>query len=160
MAKVCLFQKENIMCTLTVSALFYDLWSYCWADHNSSSITLLMTETHFPLAGFVQRALGDLQWGTWECWLMKGSTWAGSVCLQTRKPAVPWIALREVWPAGQGRWFCPSTLLSWDPTWSTTSSCIGPPTQEEHWAVGVGPSRRGPQRWSESWSTSPVRTGW
>ena len=25
-----------------------------------------------------------------------------------------------------GRWFCPSTLHSWDPTWSTVSSCVGP----------------------------------
>ena len=31
------------------------------------------------------------------------------LCLQPRKPNTSWVASREVWPAGQGRWFCPST---------------------------------------------------
>ena len=36
-----------------------------------------------------------------------------------------------MWPAGRGRWFCPSTLLWWDPTWSPASSSgVG-------WMVGL-----------------------
>ena len=28
----------------------------------------------------------------------------------------------DLWPAGQGRWFCSSALLWWDPAWSPASS--------------------------------------
>jgi len=34
-----------------------------------------------------------------------------NMCLQPRRPNVSWAASRELWPAGQGRGFCPSTLL-------------------------------------------------
>jgi len=47
----------------------------------------------------------------WGCWLMKDSTWVGDVHLQLRRPTISWVASRETWPAGWGRWFCPSTLL-------------------------------------------------
>ena len=93
-----------------------------------------------------------------ECQLMKDSTWASNVRLQPRRPTVSWVALREVWPAGRGRGFCPSTLPSWDPTWSTVSSSGASNTRRTQscWSR----SRGGPQRWSEVWSTSPVSTGW
>ena len=45
-----------------------------------------------------------------------------NVRLRPRKPNVSWGASKEGWPAGRGRWFCSSTLLSWDPTWSPASS--------------------------------------
>ena len=44
------------------------------------------------------------------------------VCFKT----LSWVASREAWPAGWRRWFCPSTLLSWDATWSTSSSSGAP----------------------------------
>ena len=36
-----------------------------------------------------------------------------------RRPTVSRAASKKAWPAGQGRWFCPSTLLWWDLTWSS-----------------------------------------
>ena len=58
----------------------------------------------------------------WGCWWVKSWTWASNVCLQPRKPTVSWAASKEAWPAGRGRWFWPSALLPWDPTWSVGSS--------------------------------------
>jgi len=63
-----------------------------------------------------------------------------------------------VWSAGQGRGFCPFTLLSWDPTWSP-ASCSGDPNKRRTWMCWSR-CRGGPRRWSEGWSTSPTRTGW
>ena len=57
---------------------------------------------------------------TWGCWLMRSSTWPGSVCSQARKPTISWAASPEAWPAGCGRGFCPSALTH--PTWSHVSS--------------------------------------
>lgn len=44
------------------------------------------------------------------------------------------------------------------PSWSV-AVCSGPPAQERHRAVGVGPEGR-PWRFTESWSTSATQTGW
>ena len=41
----------------------------------------------------------------WWCQLMKTQCEL-AVCLQPRRPAVSWVASREVWPASWGRWFC------------------------------------------------------
>ena len=68
------------------------------------------------------------------------------------------IALGHMqWPAGQGRRFCPSTLLWWDPTWGPASSS-GAPSTRKTWACWSG-SRGGPQKWSKAWNTSPVSWG-
>ena len=75
-----------------------------------------------------------------------------------KKPIVSWASSREAWPAGRGRWFCPFTLLSWDPTCSTASDS-GAPNTRRTWMCWSG-SRGGPRKWSEGWSTSPMRTGW
>ena len=56
------------------------------------------------------------------------------------------------------RWFCPSTPLSWDPTWSPASSSEALSTGKT-WTCWSG-SGRGLQKWSEEWNTSPIRTGW
>ena len=66
--------------------------------------------------------------------------------------------LHQDWPAGWGRWFCPSTLLSWDPTCSTTCSS-GIPSTSKTWTCWSG-SRGGPWKQSEGWNTSPVKKGW
>ena len=58
---------------------------------------------------------------TWGYSWMKSWMWANNVCLQPRRPTIPWAA-SEVWRAGQGRWFWPSALLWWEPTWSPASS--------------------------------------
>jgi len=75
-----------------------------------------------------------------------------------RKPTISGAASREAWPAGWGMGFCPFTPLSWDPTWSPASSS-GAPNIRRTWMCWSG-SRGTPRRWSESWSTSPTRTGW
>ena len=73
-----------------------------------------------------------LQRRTWGCWWMKNWIWASNVCLQPRKPIASWAASKEAWPAGRGRWFSPSTLLLWDPTWNTESSS-GTPSVRKTW---------------------------
>jgi len=67
-------------------------------------------------------------------------------------------------PAGWGRWFCSSTLLSCDPTWST-ASCSRAPNTRRTWCCW-SESREGPQRWpssswrglQESWGVTFIRT--
>jgi len=53
-----------------------------------------------------------LQRRTWGSQWTKSWTWASSVLLQPRRPAEPWAASDEGWPAGQGRWLSPSPLCS------------------------------------------------
>ena len=95
---------------------------------------------------------------TWAyCW-MRRSTSASNVRLQPRKPTMSWAAARAAWPSGWGRGFCPFTPLSWDPMGSPASSS-GAPNIGRTWMCWSG-TRGGPRRWSEGWSTSPMRTGW
>lgn len=44
--------------------------------------------------------------------LVRSLTWTGSVCLQLRKPTVPWTASKAVWPEGGGD-DCPHLLCSY-----------------------------------------------
>ena len=81
-----------------------------------------------------------------------------ATCLQPRRPTISWDASKEAWPAGWGRWFCPSTLLWWDSTWSPASSS-GALSTGKTWTSWIG-SRGGPQKWSEGCNTFPVRKGW
>jgi len=109
--------------------------------------------------GWAENGLREALTGRiWECQLMNYSTWDGNVHLKPRRPTVFWVASREVWPGGQERRFRPSTLLSWNPTWSTVSSSGAPNTRRTSscWSG----SRGGPRRWSERWSSTPMRTGW
>lgn len=46
---------------------------------------------------------------TWEWWLVRSSTWVGNVHLHDRNPTESWVASKEVWKTGQGRWFSPFT---------------------------------------------------
>ena len=95
---------------------------------------------------------------TWGCWWMNSWTWAGNMRSQLRKPTVSWAASKEAWPAGWGRWFCPSTPLWRDHTWSTASGS-GVLSTGRTWTCWSG-SRGGPQKWSEGWNSSPKRKGW
>jgi len=95
---------------------------------------------------------------TWGYWWMKNSTRATNVRSQPRRPTVSRAASREAWPAGRGRGFCSSAPLWWDPTWSPVSISEAPCTRRT-WNCWSS-SRAGPQRWSEGWSTSPMRKGW
>ena len=81
---------------------------------------------------------------------------AGNVHMQPRRPA--WVASREVWPTDWGGWFWTSTLLLWDPTWNPASSS-GAPNTRRTWSCWRR-SREAPWRWSEGWSTTPMRAGW
>lgn len=47
-----------------------------------------------------------------RCWLVRSLTWTGSVCLQLRRPTVPWTASKAVWPEGGGD-DCPHLLCSY-----------------------------------------------
>ena len=68
-------------------------------------------------------------------WLTESSTWPSNVPLHPRRPTVSWAASQALWPAGRGRWFCLSTPLWWDLTWSPA---LEPSAQERHGPVGAG----------------------
>ena len=88
---------------------------------------------------------------------MKSLTWATNVRSQPRRPIVSWAPSGEASPAGRERWFCPSTLLWWDLTWSIAFSSGALSTRTWNcWSRSKG----GLQKWSEGWSSSPMRTGW
>ena len=94
---------------------------------------------------------------TWEYWLTRSSTCLSRVHLQPRRPTVSCAASKEGWPAGRGRWFCPSALLRWNPTWSIVCTS-GALSTGKTWTC-LSRSRGRPQKWWEGWNTSPVRTG-
>lgn len=49
-----------------------------------------------------------------DLWVLVCET--GKVNWQPTKPTTSWAASKAVYPAGEGREFCPSVLLWWDPT--------------------------------------------
>ena len=112
----------------------------------------------------------SIQTGSWRNWewpcgenLGAAGGWkAGheltNIWLQPRCATISWAASKEVWPADRRRWFCPSILLWWDPTWSTASS-TGALSTGKTWTCWSG-SKGGSQKWSEEWNTSPMRKGW
>jgi len=106
----------------------------------------------------MKRLTGVLPRRTCGYWWIKSWTWADSVQSHLRKPAVSWAVSKEAWPAGRGKWFCSSTPIWWDLTWSHVSSS-GALSTRRTWSCWSG-SRGGPQRWSEGWSTFPVRKSW
>lgn len=57
-----------------------------------------------------------------------------------RKPTLSWAASKNVWPAGQRKWLCPSTLLPWDPT--CVQYCVQfwcSQCKKEHGTIGANP---------------------
>jgi len=91
-------------------------------------------------------------------WWMKSWTWPSNASLQPRRPTLSLVASKAAWPAGRGKWFCPSALLWWDPTQSPASSS-GALNTRRTWTCWSR-FRGGPQKRSEGCSTSPVRSGW
>lgn len=84
---------------------------------------------------------------------------------QPRKSVVSWAASKWVWPGGQGRWFSPSILLSWDPTWSAMY-IYGVPSLRSWNCSGARPEghkadkRTGaPPPWRESEKFGAVQSG-
>lgn len=76
--------------------------------------------------------------------------------LQPRKSILS-LAPKALWPEGQGRWFCPSTLLWWDPIWSASSS-TGVLSIGRTWTLPVGGPEEG--RWLDGMEHLSLRKGW
>ena len=81
-----------------------------------------------------------------------------SVLLWSRRQKLSRVASREARQTVQWRWFFPSTLSSWDPTWST--ACSFEAYHVRRTWICWSRFRGAPQGWWEGWSISPVWTGW
>lgn len=68
----------------------------------------------------------------------ENSIWPSSARFQPRMPTASWAVSKELWPAGQGRWFCPSTSFWWDHIWSPVSNS-GVSSTKGHGSFGVNP---------------------
>lgn len=82
-------------------------------------------------------------------------TW--NVDLQNRKPTISWAVLKSMWSLGHERWLPSSTLL---PRYLMSSTPSGSRTHIRKIWTYSNRSWEGAHRWSEGWSSSPVRTGW
>jgi len=107
-------------------------WAYVNLMKPNKAKCKVLHQGHGNLNNFrlaEKRLRTDLRRKSWQCWELRSSTWANSVCLQLWKPTVSWAASKDMWKAGQGRWLSPSTLLSWNPIFSTAfrSGGSGPP---------------------------------
>ena len=93
-----------------------------------------------------------------ESWWTESWTRASSVCLQPRKPTVPWAASKKGWPAERERWLSSSTPPLWGIICSTVSWPAAPSIRrmQKCWIY----FRRGPLRRSESYSTFPMKKDW
>lgn len=103
---------------------FNEVLHMAWGQHGSN--------TGREIKGMIaalQRGISGCLWMSW--------TWASTVHLQPRKPNISWAASKASWPAWQGKEFCPSVPLRWDPTWSVASRS-GILSTERHEPVGAG----------------------
>lgn len=94
---------------------------------------------------------GEGPWGI-GCWKTQPQL-AMCTCSPESQSSCP--ASKESWGTGWERWFCPSTLLSWDSTCSIVLSC-GPCSIRRIWNYW-SKIRGGPRGWSDGWSTSHER---
>ena len=91
--------------------------------HLKEEVETLLGAIPSTNTGWAENGLREaLRRRTWGCWLMRSSTWPSNRCSQPRRQTISWAAPKAGWPAGQGRGFCTSALLSWDPTWSPAFS--------------------------------------
>jgi len=105
-------------------------------------------------------------WRDWEQPCQEGLGGTGvwkaghdpSVCARSPEgQQYPGLHHQQRGQQGEGRDSAPPAPLWWDPTWSPASSC-GVLSTGRTWTCWSG-SRGGPQKFSEGWSTSPMRTG-
>jgi len=112
-----------------------------------TSCTHIRWGTHSWKAALQKRTKGS--WGT-RSW-----PWGNNMPLGQRNLMVSWAALGKALPAGQGRWYFPSTHHWWGHTWITVSSS-GFLHARETWTYWRE-SNQGPHRWWRDRSISPMR---
>ena len=129
-------------------------------QHRSSAARQQLTVLHIPstTTGWAQNGLrAALSRRTWGSWLISSSTWPSNLCWQPRKPTVSRAASSAARPAGRERWFCPSALVWWDPTWSPASSS-GALRAEKTWTCKS--RSRGGHKNDQRTGTPLMRKGW
>ena len=104
---------------------YYDTKRTSWGSTNPTvrSCTWVTATLSVSIRSGMQRWSTALLRRTWGYRWMASWTWARSMPSQPRKPTVSQTVFRDVWPAGQGRWSCPSATPWWCLTWSTVSRC-------------------------------------
>ena len=123
---------------------------------------LPLTDLHTWQSPISTQTRGCTDWerpcrrGLGEYWKMKNLILASNVSSQPRRPTISWAASQAVWPAGQVRGFCPSALVR-----PHRESCVQlwNPQHRKDMDLLERVQRR-PEKWSEGWSTSPMRKGW
>ena len=93
---------------------------------------------------WIERSLAEKDLGYW---VVKKSTWASNLHLQSQKATISWATSKEAWPAGEGRWL------------SHLRPCVENSTALGPWTCWSG-SREGPQKFLKNWSTYPLKRGY
>lgn len=75
----------------------------------------------------------------------RNKTWPCAFTAQ--KANMCWAVSKTAWPAEQGRWFCPSTRLSWAPTCSAvpSSRVLATGKTQTCWSGSTGSHRKAPR---------------
>jgi len=114
----------------------------------------------------IQELRATLLRRTWGYWWLKSLTWATNVRSQIRRPTVSKAACPAECPAGRRRWFCPSTVLWWDPPVSPASSSEAPSTRRTWtcWSRSRGghkddPRAETPPLWGKAKRVGAVQPG-
>lgn len=90
---------------------------------------------------------------TWGWWLMKKSACASCVCLEPRKP-------NRILGCNKGSMASRSEVILPLCSWQIPPETLHSAPNIKRTGTCWHKSRQGSQRWSGSWSTSPMRMGW